>query len=436
MGKYAEDRISYQKEIIMKKLALIILHFAFLISSIQAQQIDTDNLLIQAYKEFNEEKNAEKAKQLSWQAIALAPDYLDFYVLLGRIHQRESNLDSARYYFSYVLERNKNYEEVYFYVIPIELSTGELDQAEYYIADARNQKLDEVRLLRFEHQVLIERGDQRKEYEFLKESLDLNPDQSEFRQRFNLLESRFNSDRVGVNYSITGFNREGVGPWHLLGLQYIREREWGSLIGRVNYADRLSAGQSITNGVQYELESYFFTGKQSYSYVGAAYSRDIVFPNWRIGYSYYKNFANGWEGELGLRYTLVTPPEGNREFRSGIIGIGKYVGSYWLNLRTFIQNEESDFYPAFTFTTRYFFGGRFDYLTFIAGYGTSPDERTTLGQFDNRVALDSYRFGAGYYKTFSEKILVGFQVMYNYQEYFPGLTQQEYEGFVSLQYRF
>lgn len=401
-----------------------------------AQKIDTDSLLVQAYKEFNEKNNSNQAKKLAWQAIAIAPDYLDFHVLLGRIHQRASDLDSASFYFNYVLERNKAYEEVYRYIIPIEISRQDFDKAKFWIDDAKSSGLPLGPLLGFEHQILIEQGDQRVEYDFLKNLLEQYPDQSTFRQRFNLLDSRFNSDRVGLTYSLTGFDRDGVGPWHLVGAQYIREREWGSLIGRVNYADRLSGGESITNGIQYELESYFFTGKMSYSYVGVAYSDAIVFPNWRLGYSYYKNFMNGWEGELGLRYTKVTPPEGDRIFRSGIIGIGKYVGSYWINLRTFIQNEESSFYPAFTLTTRYFFGGRFDYFTFIAGYGTSPDERTTLGQFENRVALDSYRAGAGYYKTLGRNVLFGLQFMYNYQEFAPGVTQSEFEGTLNLQYRF
>lgn len=420
----------------MKKIVFSILFSTILVIVVQAQQVDSDSLLIQAYKEFNENKNTEYAKKLAWKGISIAPDYLDFYVLLGRVHKRESNLDSAAYFFNYVLERNTEYKEVFLYVIPIELSLKKFDDAQQTIKEARIHQIDEQKLLRFEYEILLEKGDQRAEYDFLNQVLKNYPDQSEFRQRFNLLESRFNSDRVGVNYSLTGFNRDGVGPWHLLGLQYIREREWGSLIGRVNYADRLSAGQSITNGIQYELESYIFTGKNSYSYLGAAYSSDFVFPNWRLGYSYYKNFVNGWEGELGLRYTLVSPPEGNREFKSGIIGIGKYIGPAWINLRTFIQNEEDNFYPAFTLTTRYFFGGRFDYVTFIGGYGTSPDERTTLGQFDNRIALDSYRVGVGYYKSFSENFLFGIQFMYNYQEYFPGLTQSEYEGFLNLQYRF
>jgi hypothetical protein len=44
-------------------------------------------------------------------------------------------------------------------------------------------------------------------------------------------------------------------------IQYIRERSWGSLIGRINYVNRLSSGISVSDGIQLEAESYFFTGK-------------------------------------------------------------------------------------------------------------------------------------------------------------------------------
>ncbi|MFD2033792.1 YaiO family outer membrane beta-barrel protein [Belliella marina] len=419
----------------MKRASLVLIFVLLLSGLVYGQQVDTDSLLKVAYKEFNESNNLGKAKELSWKALEIAPDYLDFHVLLGRIYQRSGALDSAKFYFDYVLDRDKSYHEVYMYLIPVNISTKNYDEAYFRINEAKASGLKQAPLLGFEHQILVEKGDQRVEYDFLQATLKEYPDLSEFRQRFNILESRFNSDRIGFNYSLTGFNREGVGPWHLTGLQYVREREWGSLIGRVNYADRLSAGESISSGFQYELESYFFTGKTTYSYAGIAYSNDIVFPNLRFGYSIYKNFQKGWEGEAGVRFTKVSPPEGNREFRSGIVGVGKYLGSYWLNMRMFLQNEEKSFYPAFTFTSRYYFGGRFDYLTFIAGYGTSPDERATLGQFDNRVALQSYRFGLGYYKSISEKFFLGVQFMYNFQEYNPSFTQNEYEGSINLQYR-
>ncbi|MNL45772.1 hypothetical protein D3C87_1684460 [compost metagenome] len=151
-----------------------------------------------------------------------------------------------------------------------------------------------------------------------------------------------------------------------------------------------------------------------------------------MGYSFFHNFKKGWEADLGARFTKTE----NQEFTAGVIGIGKYIGSYWINLRSYIQKDSDNVYTAFTLTGRYYFNTRFDYGTIIAGYGTSPDERTTLGQFGQRVALDSYRIGGGYYRMFSNRYLTGIQAMYNKQEYAPGLKQNEIELSILLQYKF
>jgi YaiO family outer membrane protein len=149
-------------------------------------------------------------------------------------------------------------------------------------------------------------------------------------------------------------------------------------------------------------------------------------------YSFYYNFNDGWEADLGGRYTKTV----DENLTAVVAGIGKYIGSYWLNLRTFLQNQNSKVYPAFTLTSRYYFDSRFDYATVIMGYGTSPDERSVLGQLEQRIAMNSYRIGAGYYRVLWKNYLAGIQVNYNNQEYLPGLKQNETELNFSLHYRF
>lgn len=236
---------------------------------------------------------------------------------------------------------------------------------------------------------------------------------------------------MGVVYAYTVFDRDNVGPWHLSSLEYIRQRSWGSLTGRISYADRFRDGSGIANGVQFEAKSFFFTGKKSYSNVIFAYSDAPVFPKLRLGYSYFQNFK-GWEAELGFRYIKA----GNVDFETAVLGVVKYLGAYWINLRTFIQRENSDYYPACTLTTRYYLDSRFDFFQAIAGYGTSPDERPTLGQFDQRIALHSYRLGIGYFKMFNNRYITGFQTSVNNQEYAPNKKQNEVEFSLMLQYKF
>lgn len=417
----------------------ILFFFTYLFLFVQypgkAQVIDADSLLFVAIEKSKLPSSKEEALAIGRFGAKEFPDYLDFHLLVGRLYKEKSQFDSARIFLNYVIENSPNYQDAFYLLLNLELFDNNgiegLRVSNYAIACFP----EDVKFYTYKHSFLQLERDERKEFDFLINAIKKFPTESSFRQRMNILEMRFDNDRIGVNYSLTQFNREDVGPWHLIGVQYVYERRWGSLIGRMNHANRLSAGNTIDSGYQVELESFFFTGKKSYSYVGAAYSPSLVFPEYRFGYSFIQNLKNGWEWELGARYNSVIPPEGRRNFRSLIIGGAKYVGSWWLSLRSFVQNENDQIFPAFTFSSRYFMDSRFDYFSMIAGYGTSPDERTTLGQFENRIALDSWRIGTGYNRLIKKRLITGMQLLYNYQEYAPGKTQHELELFLSLQFK-
>ncbi|WP_143961037.1 YaiO family outer membrane beta-barrel protein [Litoribacter populi] len=416
----------------MKRVLLIAFAFLGALSfEVQAQKINTDSLLYKSLEDF-QKGSYDLVIQQAHQAIKVAPDYLDFHLLLGRSHLMKNNYDSARYYLTHVVEQNLEYVEAFQFLIDTELRDGKPEKAGLVAEEALDKHPEEKIFYRKKIASLQLQEMEKEERQFIERSLEKFPNDPEFRQRLYFLETKNKADRIGINYSITTFDRENVGPWHLVGAQYIRERNWGSLIGRVNYADRMSAGESITSGYQFELESYVFMGKNGYSHFSGAYSNSIVFPSIRAGYSYYHNFRNGWETEVGARYVEMA----GRNFRSGILGVGKYFGSFWLNGRTFLQNEGSQYFPAFQLTTRYYFESRFDYLNFIVGYGTSPDERATLNQFESRVAMDSYRTGIGYFRLWNDRILTGTQFTFNYQELMPGLQQNEYEVYLMVHYKF
>ncbi|RKS95733.1 YaiO family outer membrane protein [Flavobacterium limicola] len=409
--------------------------FLFFVSNqkVAAQKIDSDSLLTVIIKDMQNGKNYEKNVQRALLGKKLAPAYLDYYLVLGRNYDLLKNTDSARYYYKYYIDKTPINQDAYNYLINIELDEKKYNNAEIIIDQAiashpEDKDFEQKKLVVYQLQ-----KDRKKEYQYLKTLQLKNPNDDQITQLLFQLESKLRTDRIGINYSFTSFDREGYGPWHLGSLQYIKERQWGSLIGRVNYADRLSSGHSIANGFQYEVESYFFTGKNNYSYVNVAYSEDAVFPKLRLGYSFYQNFKKGWEGDLGIRYLKT---QDGTEFTTGVVGVGKYIDSYWVNLRTFIQKDKEDYYPAVTLTVRYYFDTRFDYITLTSGYGSSPEERTTLGQFKERISLNSYRIGAGYFKLFNNHYVTGIQLTYNQQEYIRNSTQNELELSLMLQYKF
>lgn len=409
-------------------LLICLLFFSIQISF--AQQINTDSLLVQAYASLKQKDYALAFKQ-AHLGKKTDPEYLDFQVLIGRIHQMSNQQDSTRMYLNRVLDKNPAYEEAFMYLINLELETQNEVQAEKIInkaiqfhPDNKSFRLKKLQLYQMQEDVENER-------EYINELLTLYPEDSEIKQRIFWLDSHFNSDRIGIQYSLTNFDRDGVGPWHLGTVQYIGERKWGSVLGRVNYAHRRSNGKMLLDGIQFEGESYFFTGENSYANVSVSYSDDLVFPKWRLGATYFQTLPDGWEVDLGIRYTYVA----EQNIPTAALGIGKYFGSYWMHLRSFFQAQNENVYPAFTLTSRYYYNTRFDYVNVILGYGTSPDERVIQADLNQRVQLNSYRAGLGYYRQIGQHFIAGVQAVYNHQEYIEHSWQNEFETFVMLQYR-
>lgn len=421
-----------QKNIIRTLLIVFLYSVTLSNYTLFAQKIDTDSLLTEALHDAYKTRNYKLALKKSQLGIKLAPDYLDFYLLSGRIYQLTQKSDSARFYYNYVIERNPKYEEAFSYLINMDLEEKKYREAEILIEKAIETH-PENKTFRYNKMTVYQsQNDDKKKSDYLKILQLQYPDDSELKQRIFNLDTKNNSERIGINYSYTTFNRKSYGPWHLGSLQYIRQRNWGSLIGRVNYSNRYASEESLIDGVQYEAESYLFTGKNNYSYLGMAYSENPVFPKLKLGYSFFQNFKKGWEADMGIRYVKTK----DTEFTTAVIGIGKYVGSYWINLKSYIQSDNNNLYPAFAINTRYYFNTRFDYASFSAGYGSSPDERSTLGQYEERISLNSYRIGGGYFKLFNDHYITGIQLTLNNQEYAPDLKQTELELALMFQYKF
>ncbi|WP_338647999.1 YaiO family outer membrane beta-barrel protein [Flavobacterium sp. KS-LB2] len=417
---------------ILNSIVVFVLILIFSNQKINAQKIDTDSLLTVIVKDMQNEKNYAKNIQRALMAKKIAPNYLDYYLILGRNHDLLKNKDSAAYYYNYFIKKTNANEDAFNYLINIELEKENYTEAEKTIEQAIQMHPDNRDFQKKKIVLYQVQKETKKEYNYIQSLQVKYPNDPEIKQSLFLIESKINADRLGINYSYTTFNREGYGPWHLGSIQYIRERGWGSLIGRVNYANRLSSGESIAEGKQFEAESYFFTGKNNYSYVSIAYSPDLVFPRLRVGYSFYQNFKKGWEADLGLRYIESE----TIETKIIVLGVGKYIGSYWINFRSYLQNNDNEYNPSFALTTRYYLDTKYDYFSVVAGYGTSPDERTTLGQFEQRVSLNSFRIGAGYNRLINNHYLAGIQTTFNNQEYAPNLKQNELEISLMFQYKF
>ena len=411
----------------------IILCFIGICSTAFAQKINTDSLLLVTNNILkSEQKDYFKAKKIAHQCLKVAPDYLDFHIALGRIHKNEKNSDSARYYFQHVMDANPKYKEAFVYLSQTELDAKNKEAALATINKGITIYPEEKEFYLVKLQVVNSEEDAKKSIEYLEFLNAKYPEDITLKNQLRELKSSINSNRIGTGYSFTHFSRDNYGPWHLSNINYMKQFDKFSLGSRISYIDRKINGSSANFGYFYEVESYFKTYKKSYSFANVGFSEGKVFPEFRFLYSYYLTLGKGFEIEIGYRYNQ----QQNIKLSSGILAFGKYFKNNWINFRSSFLISEPKLYPTFSSSFRHYYDTKYDYFSFTAGYGTSPDERETLTQFQDRIALTSYRFGAGYSKLFAKKYVIGVNTGFNNQEYFPERFQNEYNISIDLTYLF
>ncbi|TRX42827.1 YaiO family outer membrane beta-barrel protein [Flavobacterium restrictum] len=409
------------------------LFFLFIIvtkTSLFAQKMDTDSLLVATNKVISVEKNYTKAIALCQLGIKKAPNYLDFYVSLGNAYKMTNQIDSARYYFKYVIAKNTNYKEAFSYLTRLEIEQNKadaalqtIDQALVLCPEEKDFHLLKLRALELEN-------NPKATATYLSFLIKKYPEDTTLKDRLFDMKLDAYGDRIGISNTTTVFNRSGVGPWNYTSLHYAKQLKNATIIGRFDYNDRQSSGTSVLSGSMYELETYYKTSPKNYSFLNIGISNDRIFPKVRLNYSFFQNLGKGWETELGIRYNKTNTTENY----STALGFGKYLGAGWFNLRSYFQIGQKKPYPSFASTYRYYFNSRYDYFAINAGYGTSPDERETISQFDQRVSLNSYRIGAGYNKVVFKKFIIGAQTGFNRQEYTPSKYQNEINITLQLQW--
>ncbi len=415
-----------------RKLTLIFL-FSLLQGGLFAQKkIDTDSLLTVTNRYLNVDKNYSEAKKLGHLGIRLAPAYYDFHIALGRAFRFTKEIDSARYYFNQVITNNTKYKEAFLYMAQIEIESKNAKEAKSILDKAIHLHPAEIDFYWLKLSAIELENDDLKTLAYLKEFEAKFPNENRIKSRMLDLKLNSNSDRIGIGTTLTTFDRSGIGPWYLSNLQFVRQRKKLTLIGRFNYSDRQSYGKSIGNGTLTEIESYVKWTKKHYSFGNIGIGSATLFPKLRLNYSSFIQIASKWEIEVGLRYNRNTASENY----AVAAGIGTYMGSGWLNLKSYLNLDSQKKYPSFTANYRYYIKSRYDYYSASLGYGTSPDERETLSQYEQRVPLNSYRIGLGYSKVIYKKFILGLQGNFNRQEYLPKKYQNELSLLLQLQYLF
>jgi YaiO family outer membrane protein len=236
------------------------------------------------------------------------------------------------------------------------------------------------------------------------------------------LKNKTYHNQLGITHLQSFFSSPGQYA-SVTGIQYMRRFEKGSVTGRLNYGDRPSG-----IGIQGGIDLYYTHDSSYYSNLFINGSTGKAFPYWQAGYSLFRNFKKGWEGELGIRY-LGFDSISNY---TATAAVAKYINSTWLNLRGYYTYNTKDWFQSYQFTARQYLNDKNDYVSIIAGLGNIPDDQSLNYNFKNLSGLTSKSIGVGFQKAFRYR--TSLQVFFNYTNLQVGPAKKinQYDVYLTL----
>lgn len=370
--------------------------------------LTSDELFKSARDAAFEQKNYPKAIELSKMALKQSPDYTDIQIFLGRLYTWSDKTDSARRVFDTLLFKIPELEDASLAAGSLEFWNYNSEKALQIVNAGLGFHPNSPTLLLLKAKVLNDLKKWPEANQVVEKVLKLNPNETGARALSGRIKDNSTKNKIGLTYDYVYFDKQFDNPWHLTSIDYSRQTKKGSVIGRLNYANRFN-----TNGLQFEVDAYPRISKIFQAYVNGGYSNYVgVFPHYRGGFSLYANLPKGYEAELGFRYLNF----GNNTWIY-TASVGKYFKSFWFNLRTFLTPSNNDLSRSVSFITRYYFGGADDYFTLRLGSGLSPDNAQNNVLIGNNFKLVSNNVMLGYRQSFKTFNVVFVNLGLDNQEY-------------------
>ncbi|MDP4210103.1 MAG: YaiO family outer membrane beta-barrel protein [Bacteroidota bacterium] len=399
------------------KQFIVCLNFLFLIGGhwgLQAQNTSNTDSLFSRAKQLAKSNNYGDAQKLC-RDILKAKDDNDVRFYLGLLYSWDRKYDDARNALKQVAGKLPTSEEVTNARINVELWAGNptaaLDIVNAALANTPAneeylfQKAEALQNLKKYNEAIVE----------INKLLKVNPDNEKAKSLFSTLEVSNMKNSLSVNY-VTDFFSSGQ-PWYWSYLQYSRKTAIGTMIGRLNYANRFES-----NGLQVEADAYPKTGMNNYMYLNLGYSASGLFPKYRSGAEFYENLPAGFEASLGLRYLKFATSD--VAIYTG--SVGKYLGNYWLSYRPFVTPSGGNVSFTSIFQVRRYFAEAENYLGIQYSHGSSPDDIHKYLQSADNIRLQSDKIKISYNQHFARLWYYGLSTAYEREEYYSSLFRNKF----------
>lgn len=358
-------------------LISLILALAILVPPLQAQTVDNVDEAFFRARDLAFDGKREEARRLSRAILEIAPGYTDVRLLIVRTYMWDGNLESARSELNTLLAQSPRQSEALALMTDVEYRSGNYDEALRQVQLASANNLTDIPLLIRRAEIYRELGDYRRAHIVLDQVEQIEPSSGDAaRVRATIVTS---SQKYALTLAYGHDRFDAIfDPWNSMYLQLARSTPVGTVLGRVNYANRFN-----TDGYQAEIDFYPTFRPGTYGYLNFGYSDSFIFPEYRFGAEIHQALPKAFEVSAGFRHL---------EFQSGGVTIytgtlSKYYRNWYLSVRPFITPRDEGVSNSYQFIFRRYFSDPDNYLGLRGGFGFSPDERRLVAGGGEEINL-------------------------------------------------
>lgn len=374
-----------------QNINVIIFSLACLLPSIPAWGQDVENVdrAFEQARELAFDGQREDARILCDAILEISPDYHGVRILKARTYSWDREYENARSELRYVLERDPRHRDALSALIDTELWSENYGEARQLARRATGyHPLDESLLIKLATAYnYLDR--QTEALNVLNQIESINPTSREainFRQSIQTASQDYS---FTVSYTNDSFS-EVFNAWNTGYLQLSRGTPYGSVIGRVNLANRFDA-----TGIQPEIDLYPSIADGWYGYLNAGFTSSSIFPRSRYGAEIHRRLPWGMEASAGVRHLRFTASTVTIFTGS----LTKYYGNWMFSGRPYITPSNVGVSRSLSLLARRYFSNADNYLTLRGGFGFSPEERTFQQDVNDIFLLQSRFVGIDGYKS-------------------------------------
>ena len=220
---------------------------------------------------------------------------------------------------------------------------------------------------------------------------------------------------LSVDYSRVQFV-EDIDPWQIASAQLGQRTSHGTMIGRVNLADRFGS-----KGAQFEADAYPKLWSGAYGYLNVGYSSSSIFPEWRSGAELFLSLRDAYEASFGYRQLRF----GGTPTTLFTGALGKYVGNEWYSLRPYVHSSSSGTSASLGLTARHYYADGDHYVGARASFGNSPPDQVTT-DLASLARQRSWSASVGGSGGLTGDLLLNWSLGYEHEELTSTRTRQSW----------